>query len=277
MESEAPASYLYTILGHPLRREIIRILGSKKGATFTELKTALRMSVGTLYYNLDLLEGLVTQNETRRYVLTKQGERAYAFLLESEERLVSLGIEAEMRRGVLGTLGRWLMAWGLFTLIQESPKMFVPLIATILIYGSWITYHAGLFPIIFLYSDRPVHPILAPLLFLVGLVAVNLLGNAFSAIFYRRPLQGAGTFFISSCFAILPSLLTPTVYYACKTFLAPVSLILIQSIMLVSLGFSLFFITTAISTSKGLRVEKAAVITTILLYVMIAIALVIEF
>jgi len=76
---------------------MIRIIGEAGSISFTDLRTRLKVSVGTLYYNIDLMEGLVAQDESKRYILTAKGKLAYRLLVESEEKLVSLGVEAARR------------------------------------------------------------------------------------------------------------------------------------------------------------------------------------
>jgi predicted transcriptional regulator len=66
-------SQFHKVLGHPVRRKIIQLLGDDGGASFVKLKSFLNVSVGTIYYNLGLLEGFVSQRNDRRYVLTKKG------------------------------------------------------------------------------------------------------------------------------------------------------------------------------------------------------------
>jgi hypothetical protein len=89
------------MLGHPLRRDIIRFLGEKRRSGFTELKSTLKVSVGTLYYNIDLLWDLVTQDVNKKCILTPKGQIAYNILIESEEKFNSLGVEIESRAGLL--------------------------------------------------------------------------------------------------------------------------------------------------------------------------------
>ncbi|ABL78171.1 DUF7347 domain-containing protein [Thermofilum pendens] len=84
---------VYEILGNPLKRSILRILGERGEASFTELKSSLKTSTGNLYYNLDGMEGFVTKNEKRRYTLTEKGIRLYRFMLEEDARLRNIVAE----------------------------------------------------------------------------------------------------------------------------------------------------------------------------------------
>ena len=76
---------VYSILGSPAKRRIIVFLAEKGAATFSEMRRALKMSVGTLYYNLDGLRDFVTRDEAKRYMLTERGVALYNIIKEGDE------------------------------------------------------------------------------------------------------------------------------------------------------------------------------------------------
>ena len=272
--AESEISRFYTVLGHPLRRTIISVIGETGSASFTDLKEKLDVSVGTLYYNIDLMEGLVDQDENKRYVLTHRGKIAYRLLVESEEKLVSLGVEAQPRRGWFRFLVKALTLRGLFSFLYESPKLSLPSAVIILAYGMWITYQAQLYPLLFLYTEHLALPrSFSPLLFLAGWIAVNFVGNLVPFILYSRPKDGLGCLLIGSCYSFLPSLVFPTIWGLLKFLHIGMSLIVVQLFMLVSMGYSLSLLTTAVSVAKGLKTEKAVVVSMIVLYLSVGLAL----
>jgi hypothetical protein len=272
--AESEISRFYTVLGHPLRRSIISIIGETGSASFTDLKEKLDVSVGTLYYNIDLMEGLVAQDESKRYVLSHKGKIAYRLLVESEEKLVSMGVEAQQRRGWFRFLVRALTLRGLFSSAYESPKLSLPSAVMILAYGMWITYQAQLYPLLFLYTEHLALPrYSSPLLFMGGWIAVNILGNLVPFILHNRPKDGLGCLLIGSCYSFLPSLVFPTIWALLKFLHIEVSLIAAQLFMLVSMGYSLSLLTTAVSVAKGLKTEKAVVVSMIILYLSVGLAL----
>ncbi len=164
---------------------------------------------------------------------------------------------------------------GLFSYLYESPKLSLPSAVTILVYGMWITYQAQLFPIIILYSEKPVlPPFFVPLLFLGGWMIINVLGNFIPFVLYDRPREGADCLLIGSCYALLPSLTLPTVWVICKFFYMRLSVVAAQLIMLISMGYSLCLLATAISMAKGLRTEKATLTSLIILYLAVGLSLV---
>jgi len=271
--TESEISRFYTVLGHPLRRSIIKIIGETGSASFTDLKEKLDVSVGTLYYNIDLMEGLVGQDESKRYILTHKGKIAYRLLIESEEKLVSLGVQAEKRRGWSRFLVRALTLRGLFSYLYESPKLSLPSAAIILAYGVWVTHQANLYPLIFLYTQTPVLPrSFTPLLFMAGWIVVNVLGNLVPFILYNRPKDGLGCLLIGSCYSFLPSLVFPTIWALVKFFYVGIGLFSAQLVMLVSMGYSLSLLTTAVSVAKGLKTEKAVAVSMVILYLSVGLA-----
>ena len=272
MENEI--SGFYSVLGHPLRRSIIKVIGETGEVGFTEMMKKLKVSVGTLYYNIDLMEGLVAQNKLKKYVLTPKGEIAYRLLQESEEKLISQGVKGEKSSGWYSILGTLTMH-RLFLFLYESPRLSLPSAVAILIYGMFIIYEARLFPLIVLYTERPiVSSIYGPLLFLGGWIIINVLGNIIPYFFYGRSKEGYEALLIGSCYALLPTLVFPTVWVICRAYYIGLSLIVAQSIMLIFTGFSLCLLTTAISAAKGLRTEKGALISLIILYIAIGLFLI---
>jgi hypothetical protein len=268
-------SHFFNVLGHPLRRQLIKVLGEKLTMSFTDLKSTLNVSVGTLYYNLDLLKGIVEQNVNKKYVLTNKGKLAYRLLVESEEKLLSLGLKSQKQWAWLKPLTGVLMMRRFFATIYSSIIVSLPSAVTILIYGMWITKEAQLFPIIVMYSDQPVMlPLWYACLFLIGWITVNVLGNLVPLIFYRTSMEGVGCLLVGSCYALLPSLAFPTLWAICKTLLIPLSFMAAQLIMLLSAGYSLCLLTSAISMAKGIKTEKASLVTIIMLYIIIGLAFV---
>jgi len=78
---------LYNVLGNVHRRRILLFLGEVGEAGFTELRRHLGISVGTLYYNLDNLRGLVIQKPNKKYTLSERGRRVYEIISKEVKRI----------------------------------------------------------------------------------------------------------------------------------------------------------------------------------------------
>ena len=68
---------LFQALAHPMRRTILKILGSRAGGvSYSELITELGLSTGKMNYHLEQLGGFIAKNDERRYILTPFGRKA---------------------------------------------------------------------------------------------------------------------------------------------------------------------------------------------------------
>ena len=81
----------YNILRNPLRRRILELLYENGEMSASELRRELNISMGTLYYHLDVLNPLIMQTPTRRYCLSDVGRRAVSTYFSDE----TLGIGKE--------------------------------------------------------------------------------------------------------------------------------------------------------------------------------------
>lgn len=73
---------LVWLLRHKTRRRIILAIGDSGKISATTLRDMLKISTGSLYYNLRQLKDFVRQDEDRNYTLTEEGERVYKVLKE---------------------------------------------------------------------------------------------------------------------------------------------------------------------------------------------------
>lgn len=264
-------SRFFTMLGHPLRRRIIQYLGDHNYGGFTDLKAYLNVSTGTLYYQLDLLSDLVEQDEERKYRLNEKGRFAYQLLLDSGERLASSRY-VKRNPTVAGYVTLWLIGWKLISHLYGMPKLAVSCVAVILLYGAWVMHLSGLYPIVYVHVDRlPLPPFYIPILFLSGYLLVNILANLTSYIAYRTK-EGVKQLLLGSAVSLLPSIILPTACVVAKELQAPLTSLQAQILMLIGIGYSLCFLTSAISLSKGLAAEKAALAASATLYASLALA-----
>ena len=76
-QEEQIENILYQALSHPMRRTILKILGSRpEGVSYSELINELGLSTGKMNYHLEQLGGFAAKNEERRYILTPFGRKA---------------------------------------------------------------------------------------------------------------------------------------------------------------------------------------------------------
>ncbi|MEM2905920.1 MAG: winged helix-turn-helix domain-containing protein [Candidatus Bathyarchaeia archaeon] len=268
---EDEVSRFFSTLGHPLRRKVIQYLGDHERGGFSDLKAYVNVSTGTLYYQLDLLRGLIEQDEEKKYRLNEKGRFAYQLLRESGERLVASRY-VKRNPSVVGYVTLWLIGWRLISSLYGMPKLAILSAAFILLYGAWATHLSGLYPILLVYVDYlPLPLFYAPILFILGYLLVNVLANLVSYIAYRAR-GGVKDLLLGSAVSLLPSIMLPTAYVAARELQAPLSSLHAQVLMLIGIGYSLCFLTSAISLSKGLSAEKAALSASVTLYASLGLA-----
>ncbi len=138
--------YLYGIVSHPLRRQIVEMLGDEGPSGFTQIRRRLNVPVGTLYYHFDMLSALVNQDNQKRYTLTEAGRDAYKKLHSSEyvqiSELLSRTTGSQLTPVERGL--KLLVPGSLLASIQRRGTLSVLAAALILSLGAVSVYLAGL-------------------------------------------------------------------------------------------------------------------------------------
>ena len=266
-ESGEDASRLYAILSHPMRREIIRILGEKGVEGFTELRRLLNTSVGTLYYHFDALGDLISQDEKRKYRLTEKGMLAYRTL--TGEGGGDLKVEETTTGTALTLLTTLFTPRGLFTHLYSSPLRFVPQAIMILIYGAWAFSQSGLEPLgIFITAGAPSPQPMVMAEFLASWLAISLLSELLTLVLFRRR-GGEVDLLVGVAFSLLPLLVFPSLLLLNINLGLGLPLagnLAVDALFYALQAWTLCLLTTAIGSAKGLRMERAAIISLAVLY-----------
>jgi len=263
---------VYKSLGHPHRKKIIEIVGEKGRSGFKELHENLNISVGALYYHIDMLNYLISQDDQRKYILTERGKLAYKLLKTEEEQLSSLSLtETKKPEGALPSflviLQQTFIPGRLFLYMSTKPFQFIPLTTIIIIFGAWITAQARLeFILVFPDSlSKASSPLIATSWVASWLVLFTLC-DFMATVFFKRKC-GNLTLLIASAFSLLPLILFSCIWYASRilsfSFTAVGAILLLLPFQVWTIGM----MSTAISLSKGLRIDKAALICFITIYI----------
>lgn len=251
---------IYSIIGNPHKRRIILYLGEHGEASFSELKKALKVSVGNLYYNLDGLAGFVTKNEKRRYLLTEEGVKLYRWMKDSEPML-----RAYIARRPKKLIDRYIL------------PILVPVEAISIFYkqrllGAAATVAAllaGLATIIttrgllFILEFFPYVSLTLPLrtaLFLIGIMVSTVLVEVASRFMgFHTPVEI--DFLGAFSAGLIPVYATPLIIS--QVFPDPLSRSIVYRVLQV---FSLGLLTAAISVYKKMPKERAFIIVFTLYY-----------
>ena len=269
-------SRLYSALGNPYRRQIVQILREKRKVGFKELHSALKISVGALYHHLDMLEGIVAQDPDKKYILTDQGRSAVETFSVSEEKIAAGQGQSykETRLGVFSSevlLGRTLLNY-----VDSDPVRSFPLAVLIVAFGAWVSSLTRLEPLLLFYITPASGAIstLFTFAFPIGWLITFALADIVSTVVFHR--RGDDLRLLNgTAFAMLPLLVVPGLFSLAQL-LAPGRSLGFTAILLPIFlqAWVVCLLASAVSISKGLKLERAALISLGVIYLNIVILLV---
>jgi len=144
----------------PKRMAVVRLIGEKGEISFKELKARLDMGVGTLYYHLDALRDLVTQNETKQYVLTDAGKSAYESIKGIEVASAKFA-PRKLPSSVLEVLSQVFLLEPELEIIPQDRGLSLTFSLGILFTGTILSGFTRIEPAIFFLRTRNALPIFA--------------------------------------------------------------------------------------------------------------------
>jgi DNA-binding MarR family transcriptional regulator len=240
---------LYEILGSEIRRKILIYIGERGSVRFTDLKNYIGISVGSLYYHLDILEGLVIQTSDKRYTLSEEGREAYKLLTEKNVEIPKKSIVTEILYYVM--LSR------LIVKLSEKRSLRYPLIVLLFISYLYLTYTAHIVPGGFFSLSLDKYYIFYSLL---TWGFVYLFSDVFSSLLFKR--WGFGHLLLLEL-----SLLPVSLLYVIVSILTLFSITVNEYIFLIFQSWSLIVLGFIIAYTKGLKTERGLLIALVLLYV----------
>ena len=111
-EMESFEEEVFKALDHQKRRDILRYVGERRGATFTEVLNATKISDSpTLSYHLRSLAPFLDQRDGR-YSLTPIGKSAYSLLLRTADYGRVAQIYRKKTGAIIGHIVLWVSAIG---------------------------------------------------------------------------------------------------------------------------------------------------------------------
>ena len=144
----------------PKRMAVVRLIGERGEVSFKELKARLDMGVGTLYYHLDAVRDLVTQNETKQYVLTDAGKTAYESIKGIEANPTKFA-PRKLPSGVFEILRQIFLFESELEIIPQDQMLSLTFTVGILFTGTILSGFTRIEPAIFFLRTRNALPILS--------------------------------------------------------------------------------------------------------------------
>jgi DNA-binding transcriptional ArsR family regulator len=268
-------SRLYDALANPVRRRIIQLLREKGRAGFKELHDTLKISVGALYHHLDTLEGVIVQDNEKKYLLSNRARSAIDTLTVSEEKIVSGNTRHPMRETRSAFLSKEILfGRSIFSYLNEEPLRSLPIAIMIVVLGGWLSSQTNLEPLLLFYVNASASAGFASvmLLFPLGWLATFAMAELLSIlVFHRR--GGELSLLNGTAFAMLPLLIVPglsLVNFFSPTRTAGYLVVLLPILLQV---WVVCLLSSAISVSKGLKLERTALASLVIMYLNILVLL----
>jgi DNA-binding transcriptional ArsR family regulator len=257
------ASEVHSILNHPIRRKILRLIAEKGYATFTDFKNTLNLKVGTLYYHLDILGDLISQDDQKRYLLTSHGIEALKLMERSEDII-------RTDETVLFKAFYAISLKPIVDYILEKPKEFLPFGILIVFLLSYVTFLAELNTVLLFFTTSSVS--LFSMVFILSFVRwlyIYLFIEIFCGVIFKRSLFSLVTL-TGSLWVQFPLVLYVIlwrfggIYRIGNEFFQLMFQLFFQI-------WLLFLITYVVKQSKQLKIEKAFLISILIHYLNIVV------
>ena len=260
-------SRYYTLLRDPARRKIIEILGTQEKIGFKELRETLGLGVGTVYYHLDMLSDFITQDKQRKYRLNDRGKMLYRVLKEG-----NLTPPMELGGVSAHRFVRWFFLSPIFAK-TANPLKFLPLSIIMLFVGALGAAYVQLTPALFFYSPIFTYSGTSIIVrYFLGWVGLFFFGEALTYILYKR--AGNSLQFLT-CLGIasFPLMIYPYIYWIFPMLFSNFQYLdlTIQVIHVILQIWGVLLVSSAICFGKGLRLDKAIVISLTAMYLNITI------
>ena len=262
--------YIHRALNHPLRKRILELLAEKGSMSFTDFKSTLNVRVGTLYYHFYALSRLISQDEQKRYILTPLGQRAYE-VSRSEESMAPSRPILPKRRSAAGVYFRNLfLPSGFFSYIFARPAVGILVALLVIALGALVSFQAKLDPLLFFF-DRVIQgrETLIPIELVASWFAVFLISDLLARGLYQRK-GGHLLLLIGTSFAFAPVLLFPLLRYLDLSLglRSPLTRdpTAVRTLLVALQAWAIVVLTYAVSLSKGLRIDKATIVSLIVAY-----------
>ncbi len=257
------SSNIWKALSNQIRRDLLVFIGEKRVVSFTDIQSRFGTKVGTLYHHLDTLGELITQNATKKYLLSEKGRRAYA-LIEDELDVSAPEIQAYGKLSFLHTL----FLRSVFHLIYADSVRSLGFTLLLFVGLTVSTFFMSTSPV-FLFPSLISPAYFAPIFFVVSTLVTYILCELFSSFLFKRKKEKLALF-QSVVIVQIPLILFSVLESLVVDFDYPISPLDLEIWLFVILIFTqvitLGLLIEAIIVIKELRIEKAGIVALVTSY-----------
>jgi len=206
---------------------------------------------------LDMLSNFLTQDKQRKYRLNDRGKMLYRTLKEG-----NIPPTLEISEAFSHRLAKWLFLSPVFAKTVK-PLRFLPVSIAILLVGALGAAYVQLDPALFFYFPYSTYSFTSiMILYVFNWIGLFLFAELFTFLLYRRVGNDLQLF---TCFglATFPIAIFPYIYIF-------ISDVISQYILFILQIWSLLLVSAALCFGKGIRLDKAIVVSLTSMYLNIA-------
>ena len=269
---------IYEALSHPIRKSIIILLGEHGSLRAKDLKKYLNIGPGQLYYHLNILGDLVAKNEEGEYILTRLGREVYSAITGGEAPRHPGELFSELNP-ILRSLSMIFFPKVFFNYIFGSPLRHVAEAISIIVVTGYLSFLSGFSSILLIpYPIR--QSISASYIYLgISLFSIYIISDVLSTIFFRRRGNHI-KLLIGIIFSYIPITVFYLVIYLGSLYGFKWGSIfgglIFKASMVICQAYTISLLSSALSSAKDLRIDRASLIMLIVAYLSIIVYLSIQ-
>ncbi|MFQ6052009.1 MAG: ArsR/SmtB family transcription factor [Candidatus Hydrothermarchaeota archaeon] len=111
---------IYSVLSHPLRREVLKLLYEEK-LSFSHMLEHLEVEPGTFGHHLKKLDDFLERDENKNYFLSEKGRRAYNIMIGGE---TEIGVKKAERKEKISEIFSFSNFRSLIDAVTQPTKLF---------------------------------------------------------------------------------------------------------------------------------------------------------
>jgi len=273
---------VYAALSSQIRRDIISFIKVNEKVGFLELKEKFDVKVGSIYHQLNSMKELWEQDENKKYYLTELGEVAFNVLILNRDFIASSNVKLtiEGEKEVDSSFFKKIYKGLVFVFLPRKVFQYLAsdvvrtLLAGLFIIGAMLYFSIDSQVVLVGFYPMQVTDWYYSLIGVLGLwIFLALTTVGFKAIFYKRKFNPLKLFSVVP-FALVPSLLVLFFIWLQTKVTATFLFFEGQIISIVSQVWILPLMTTAVSQTEELTMNRSSLIVLFAFYFTYVIAFV---
>ncbi|HUU76755.1 MAG TPA: hypothetical protein VMX55_00315 [candidate division Zixibacteria bacterium] len=258
---------IYTALGSQIRREILTFVNDYNKVGFLELRKKFGLKVGSLYHQLNSMKELIVQDDNKKYFLSDLGKVAYNLMIISKDHIEASNVKISRElEDEQPSFGQKLLKGIIFLFLPKRVFKYLTsepirtLFEGLIIIGAMLFFSIDSNLVLIGFYPFEVEFWYFSLIGVLGLwIFLALVVELFNTIFYKRKYNPV-KLIATVPFALFPNMLS-LFFIWLQTKVTTTFLFLEgQILIIIAQIWSLSLMTTAVSQSKELTMNRSSLI-----------------